>query len=51
MSNAEAINQALVAANAARLEGFENTQKALLDIARTLQQLDHKEVDATLVAS
>ena len=36
MNNAEAINRALVAASAARLAGFENTQQALLNIAQAL---------------
>jgi hypothetical protein len=46
MNNAEAINQALVAANAARLAGFENTQQALLNIAQALQKSRPREADA-----
>jgi hypothetical protein len=48
MNNAEAINEALVAANAARLAGFEYTQKALLDIVKKLQQSHPMQADVTL---
>lgn len=37
MSTAEEINQILVAANAAQLEGFDFTQKALLELVKILR--------------
>jgi hypothetical protein len=49
MTNEEAINQALIAANAANTAGFKYTQQAFLDIAKTLQQERLEEIAVTSV--